>query len=50
LVVGLEDMGESITTLESTLRKTERENRLLKYGLGGMFAAVIVEAIIIAVK
>lgn len=50
LTLGLESMGKSITTLESTLKKTEFQNKLLKYGLAGVLTVAIVEAVIIAIK
>ena len=50
LVSDLENMDTSITILETSLKRTAFMNKLLKYGLAASVTAVIVEAVIIAVK
>jgi hypothetical protein len=50
LILELENMGESITSLEFSLKKTERQNKLLKYGSAGLLTVAIIEAAIIAIK
>lgn len=50
LILGLEDMGESIEILETSLIATERKNRIYKYGIITAAAVAVVEAIIIVLK
>ena len=50
LVGDLENMDTSIQTLENSLKRTAFMNKLLKYGLAASVTAVIVEAVIIALR
>lgn len=47
LVLGLENMGKSITTLETSLRNMERKNKILEYCLlvasAGLVASLLVD-------
>jgi len=49
LNLALEDMGQSIASLETSLKNMERKNNILKYGLAGAVAVAVVEGIILII-